>query len=953
MAGYFYFSSSSPGYYTNAQIRYTIPAGFSEPQYSNISAPGIICMYNHSTEQFINPSSISGTGPWEVTFDLGFVINNYFSLLYGGLNEEMFWGDGYSNRLHNGIQVPEAEGVYTFTLESREEGGTFTECASIPVVITNSHRQLGSGSCVVNITNVEPLSSNSFTLTYTAETDMTNTYIVILPPDGWPVFQETNQYTTGFTSITASENVIVEYVHINGLIHIYLEMMSAQKSISIIYGDTKSNANPGAQIIIPEQPTGVNYFKVYSSSPGINAYYNFEGISNMPFVFIGNTTNTDIQPKVISVNTTNESGHYTDDTILDIYLTFDLPVSVTGIPLLLLTNNRYAAYAYGNNTTELHFTNVIITNDDITILDYKSVSALSGIISNTNHSLDAELSLPAPGTANSISGSKNITIDTRHPYIDEVYTIPETNFVKAGDTNFIAVMFNEEVLTSGDHELILNAGGSSRAYVYTNVEHIIILTNLVKAGDNAYPMHYISTNAFINGTITDLAGNTADFILPSISSFTNSNYIIIDTIQPTADVFPSNGATNCTTEEQITLTFTEPVLPGNGLIFISNLSAGTLSESFMGNGIRVTITNETNAVLSLFNGLAELSTIAITIQSNTFLDVCGNSIEPFSWSFATTADLLAPSLITESLLPRQDSFIAANNISLTAVFSENIYPNTGFITIKKLSDNSIFQIYNITDTNVNILFNALHLTIAADFPESTYYVEFTPSCLTDAAGNAFAGISDTNTWFFTIDTTPPSILFKTPEHQQTAVSLDTSIDIVWSENVVISNGYFSVFYSRNDSLFEEISLTNLSSVYLNKSNMTISLSEQLTEDRYFILIPQNTIYDRAGNSYLGIDRNDQWQFSTFLRVSDIQNVIALHNPSDGTPILISKIPEGSDVQIYTTSGKRIKELTFNQEYGTFFWDLKDQKDTDMPPGIYLCNINFNDEQKIIYLFIER
>jgi len=127
------------------------------------------------------------------------------------------------------------------------------------------------------------------------------------------------------------------------------------------------------------------------------------------------------QAALNSVTSTATDGYYGLGDVIPITATFSEPVSVTGAPTLQLatgiTNNR-ATYASGTGTATLVFNYIVAQGDLSADLDYASSSALSlngGTITTASGGMNAKITLPAPGNAGSLGGSKAINIDGIEP----------------------------------------------------------------------------------------------------------------------------------------------------------------------------------------------------------------------------------------------------------------------------------------------------------------------------------------------------------------------------------------------------------------------------------------------------------------------------------------------------------------------------------------------------------
>jgi len=124
------------------------------------------------------------------------------------------------------------------------------------------------------------------------------------------------------------------------------------------------------------------------------------------------------------VSATNADGTYVAGQTLNLVLTYSQAVVVTGTPYLVLNCgqvDRRANYIGGDTTyangstggTSLNFRYVVDSGDYTGDLDLVSANALilsSGAQINDSRDNYASLTLPAPGTLNSLSGQKNLVL---------------------------------------------------------------------------------------------------------------------------------------------------------------------------------------------------------------------------------------------------------------------------------------------------------------------------------------------------------------------------------------------------------------------------------------------------------------------------------------------------------------------------------------------------------------
>ncbi len=129
----------------------------------------------------------------------------------------------------------------------------------------------------------------------------------------------------------------------------------------------------------------------------------------------------DITPPTINgASSTAADGMYTVGAVIPIVVAFSKPVSVTGIPGLLLetgTTDAWANYVSGSGTSALVFNYTVAVGQLSPDLDCVSSSAMTlngGTIRDAAGN-NAVLTLPNPGAAGSLGAGKNLVIDTVQP----------------------------------------------------------------------------------------------------------------------------------------------------------------------------------------------------------------------------------------------------------------------------------------------------------------------------------------------------------------------------------------------------------------------------------------------------------------------------------------------------------------------------------------------------------
>jgi len=168
-----------------------------------------------------------------------------------------------------------------------------------------------------------------------------------------------------------------------------------------------------------------------------------------------------------------------------------------------------------------------------------------------------------------LSSAQTVTVtnDGTAPKISSVTSSSSDDTYKIGDTVNVQVVFSEDVAvttTNGTPTLTLETGTSDRAVSYSSGSgsDTLIFAYTVQSGDTSADLDYKGTTslALNNGTIKDLAGNTATLTLndPAAVGTTNSladnKAIVIDGVLPTISSLAADGGS-----ADIVLTLSETV----------------------------------------------------------------------------------------------------------------------------------------------------------------------------------------------------------------------------------------------------------------------------------------------------------------------------------------------------------------------------------------------------------
>ncbi|HNT88362.1 MAG TPA: M4 family metallopeptidase, partial [Candidatus Hydrogenedentes bacterium] len=256
---------------------------------------------------------------------------------------------------------------------------------------------------------------------------------------------------------------------------------------------------------------------------------------------------------VTNVSSVHANGSFTVGEVIDIDVTFAVPVSVTGTPRLELETgniNRMATYLSGSGGATLTFRYTVASGDTSPDLDYTNGGALrfnGGTIKDVSTQTLAVLTLPAPGASGSLGANRAIVIDTAAPTVSSVTSSLANGTYPVGQVVPVQVTFDEAVVYmagTGVAQLQLETGVTDRQAPYAGGTGTAGLTfnYTVQPGDMSPDLEYFSTGALTltgTATIKDVAGNNAVLTLPGLgtpASLGGSKDIVIDTTGPPGTV---------------------------------------------------------------------------------------------------------------------------------------------------------------------------------------------------------------------------------------------------------------------------------------------------------------------------------------------------------------------------------------------------------------------------------
>lgn len=373
----------------------------------------------------------------------------------------------------------------------------------------------------------------------------------------------------------------------------------------------------------------------------------------------------------------------------------------------------------------------------------------------------------------------------------------------------------------------------------------------------------------------------------------------------------------------------------------SGYNSGVWSYS-VGGGAFTTIAGVNTATTSTTFALGpavDLTSInAVDGQSNVRLrctfsgatNASGNNrIDNLLVSATLTSDSAAP--IASGFSPLDDATTAPITATPTITFNENVKKGaSGTILIKRSSDDTVFESIAITSSQISVTTNAVTITPAANFANSTgYYIEIPAGAIEDIAGNDYVGISGPTAWNFTTlaaSVSPTATETFTTQMRVTPTGASTSTDYYGEGN---GQGSFAV-YGHGTFNFSKLDfgLSGASTITgITTAEFTLTHNDrtftQGTELEFFLTTDSAT--GKTFNSALvsGVDPA-QYTFAPIslgkfpytAKAGGATDTYTLDLSSAG-PALISRLNTGEDFAIILAATTPMAAVTFSGKGNTF------------------------------------
>jgi len=322
---------------------------------------------------------------------------------------------------------------------------------------------------------------------------------------------------------------------------------------------------------------------------------------------------------------------------------------------------------------------------------------------------------------------------------------PVTNStITASNTSTLSLVFSKDVRKGSGSIIVKNLTAGRANPIDVNSSYVKITGNRV----DIYPVKHYDNSSYAYqitpGTFTDIDGNPFQGITDDVT-WTHS--VGRTTVLSISELLPAtNTSIAATNTGRLSIIFNSAVKKGTGSIIVKNLTTGN-SNTIDINSSVVTVSGSRVDVYPVkqFNNCI----YAYRITSGAIKDLDGNAFAGISDDVTWTYSVGSP-LLVSSFSPATNSTVpATTNATLTIVFRSAVKKGKGTIIVKNLTAGRANSI-DISSSTIKVIDNRVEITAVKQYAGSVYAYQISAGAFTDMQGNAFGGISDDETWRYTV-----------------------------------------------------------------------------------------------------------------------------------------------------------------------------------------------------------
>ena len=329
-------------------------------------------------------------------------------------------------------------------------------------------------------------------------------------------------------------------------------------------------------------------------------------------------------PFVTGLSTPAPSGTYRAGTDIFIDVNFNEPVLVDGSPTLDVNAGTRTpvklTYLSGSGTTALRFKYTVLPGDVTgtgTWLDVVGANslALAGATIADPAGNSASLTLPAPGSGDSLSGTKRLVIDGSRPAAPQLVAVSGATKIDLQWTaNSEADLREYRIYVSTDQENFSQLGTStkpsttfSQLVVATGITYFYYITAVDENGNESDPSQIVSWFIPTPGAVS-----VPSIVLPKVTNSTSPT--ITGVADPNADVMIYQetstspqllGTARASNQGKYSFAIAGPLAEGSYSLSARSSVSGLISAKSMVRALTIDLTGPTISSIVRFNPTAE------------------------------------------------------------------------------------------------------------------------------------------------------------------------------------------------------------------------------------------------------------------------------------------------------------------------------------------------------------
>ncbi|PBJ14163.1 BNR/Asp-box repeat protein [Pseudomonas ogarae] len=401
--------------------------------------------------------------------------------------------------------------------------------------------------------------------------------------------------------------------------------------------------------------------------------------------------------------------------------------------------------------------------------------------------------------------------------------VANTN-LNSGGTSTVTITFSEAVtgLTAAD----LTVQNGSVGTLTSGDGGITWTGTLTAASDIADTTNIITLN---NTGVADLAGNAG------VGTTDSNNYIVNDTVAPTASIVVSDTALRIGETSTVTITFSEAVSGFTAAdLTVANGTLSGLSSS--DGGITWTATLTPDAAITDTSNLIVLNNTGVA-------DLNGNAGVGTTNSNNYAVDTQRP---TATIVVSDTALRVGETSVVTITFTEAV---SGFTTADLTVANG--TVTGLSSSDGGITWTGT-LTPSASITDTSNLITLDNTGIADLSGNAGSGTTDSNN--YAVDTLRPTA---------TIVVADTALNIGETSLVTITFSEAVTGFTLADLTVANGSLSGLSSSDGGITwTATLTPSASVSDATNLIILANTGVADAAGNTGSGTTSSNNYAVDT-------------------------------------------------------------------------------------------